>query len=45
MGVSKYRELDIPYPLEGVEPATRAQAVEAKKAILKGYWQAKQAMS
>ena len=45
MGVSKYRELDIPYPLEGVEPATRAQAVEAKKAILKGYWQAKRAMS
>ena len=39
MGVSKYRELDIPYPLEGVEPANNAQAVEAKKAILKGYWQ------
>ena len=39
MGVSKYKELDIPYPLQGVEPATNAQAVEAKKAILKGYWQ------
>ena len=43
MGVSKYQELDIPYPLEGVEPATQKQAVEAKKAILKGYWQAKRA--
>ena len=39
MGVSKYKELDIPYPLQGVEPATNVQAVEAKKAILKGYWQ------
>ena len=43
MGVSKYQELGIPYPLEGVEPATRKQAVEAKKSILKGYWQAKRA--
>ena len=39
MGVSKYKELDIPYPLQGVEPATNAQATEAKKAILRGYWQ------
>jgi pyruvate formate lyase activating enzyme len=38
MGVSKYRELDIPYPLEGVEPATQAQAKEAKKIILTAYW-------
>ena len=43
MGVSKYAELDIPYPLEGVEPATQKQAVEAKKTILKGYWQVKRA--
>ena len=38
MGVSKYRELDIPYPLEGVEPATRAQAAAAKQTILTAYW-------
>ena len=43
MGVSKYAELDMPYPLEGVEPATQKQAIEAKKIILKGYWQAKHA--
>ncbi|MBR4290645.1 MAG: pyruvate formate lyase-activating protein [Oscillospiraceae bacterium] len=34
MGVSKYRELGMPYPLEGVEPATREQAKEAKRIIL-----------
>ena len=38
MGVSKYKELDIPYPLEGVPPATQKQAVEAKKIILTAYW-------
>jgi pyruvate formate lyase activating enzyme len=38
MGVSKYRELGIPYPLEGVEPATQAQARDAKKIILAAYW-------
>jgi pyruvate formate lyase activating enzyme len=45
MGVSKYQELGIPYPLEGVEPATRKQAMDAKKIILKGYWQVKRAAS
>ena len=45
MGVSKYQELGIPYPLEGTEPATRKQAMDAKKIILKGYWQAKKAAS
>ena len=39
MGVSKYKELGIPYPLEGVEPATQSQAKEAKKRILAAYWQ------
>ena len=39
MGTMKYKELGIPYPLEGVEPATKKQAMEAKKAILKAYWQ------
>ena len=43
MGTTKYKELDIPYPLEGVPPATQKQAIEAKKQILKGYWQAKRA--
>lgn len=39
LGVSKYRELGIPYPLEGVEPATKQQAMEAKQTILKAFWQ------
>ena len=39
MGTMKYKELGIPYPLEGVEPATKKQAMEAKKTILKAYWQ------
>ena len=34
MGVSKYKELGIPYPLDGVEAATRDQAKEAKQIIL-----------
>ena len=43
MGVTKYEELDIPYPLKGVEPATHKQAKEAKQIILTAYWKAKQA--
>ena len=43
MGVSKYKELGIPYPLEGVEPATRDQTLQAKQTILKAYRKAKQA--
>ena len=39
MGVSKYREMGIPYPLEGVEPATQTQAKAAKQIILTAYWQ------
>ena len=39
MGVNKYQELGIPYPLEGVEAATTQQALEAKKMILEGYRQ------
>ena len=41
MGVSKYKELDIPYPLEGVEPATQKQAKDAKQIILTAYWKAR----
>ena len=43
MGISKYKELDLPYPLEGVEPATKQQAMEAKKIILTAYWKVKRA--
>jgi len=38
MGVTKYEQLGIPYPLKGVEPATQAQAKAAKQIILKAYW-------
>ena len=38
MGVRKYEELGLDYPLKGVEPATRQQAIEAKKTILTAYW-------
>ena len=43
MGISKYKELDLPYPLEGVEPASKQQAMEAKKIILTAYWKVKRA--
>ena len=39
MGITKYQELDIPYPLEGVEPATQEQAKKAKQIILTAAWQ------
>ena len=38
MGVTKYEQLGIPYPLEGVPPATKDQAAKAKKIILTAYW-------
>ncbi len=41
MGISKYKELDMPYPLEGVEPATKKQAMDAKQIILAAYWKVK----
>ena len=38
MGITKYEELGISYPLKGVEPATQKQAKEAKQIILAAYW-------
>lgn len=38
MGVSKYRELGIPYPLEGMEAASLSDAESAKKEILAAYF-------
>ena len=38
MGITKYEKLGIPYPLEGVEPATQKQAMTAKQIILTAYW-------
>jgi len=43
MGITKYEKLGLNYPLQGVEPATRSQAIEAKKIILAAYWKAKKA--
>lgn len=41
MGVSKYRELGIPYPLEGMEALSLPEAAKAKKEILSSYFAAK----
>ena len=38
MGVRKYEELDMDYPLKGLEPGTKQQALEAKKIILTAFW-------
>ena len=37
MGVTKYKGMGIPYPLDGVEPATKEQAAQAKQIILDAY--------
>lgn len=36
MGVAKYQQMGIPYPLEGVEPMPKAGAERARKTILSG---------
>ena len=38
MGKAKYRELGIPYPLEGVDPTSKESADKAKKHILTGIY-------
>ncbi len=38
MGEAKYRELGIPYPLEGTPATSKAKAAEAKNMILKGIY-------
>ena len=43
MGITKYENLGIPYPLDGVEPASRQLAKEAKRVILAAYWKARRA--
>ena len=41
MGVTKYRELGITYPLEGMEALSLADAAKAKKEILSSYFATK----
>ena len=44
MGVAKYEQLDMEYPLKGVPPATKEQAAKAKKTILTAYWKQRRAL-
>ena len=44
MGITKYEQLGISYPLEGVPPATKDQAARAKKIILTAYWKQRRKM-
>ena len=37
MGKTKYDEMGIPYPLDGIEPLSKSEAVKAKKFILEGF--------
>ncbi len=41
MGVAKYREMGIPYPLEGVPQSDRESAKKARSVILKSFREAK----
>ena len=44
MGVAKYRELGIAYPLEGMKALSFSEAEKAKKEILSAYYSAKKGM-
>ena len=41
MAISKYESLGIDYPLKGVSPLTKLQAIEARNLIMKGIKEAK----
>lgn len=41
MGEVKYDSLNIPYPLKGVDAATKEQAIEAREIIMKGFTNAR----
>ena len=43
MGVTKYEQLGVDYPLKGVPAATKDQAAKAKMIILAAYWRQKKA--
>ena len=45
MGVAKYKELGLDYPLKGVEPATQDQARKAKQIILTAFWKVRRQMA
>ena len=44
LGVSKYKNLGIEYPLEGVEPATQQMAIDARQTIMAAFREARLAM-
>lgn len=44
MGVTKYDQLNIPYPLKGIPAATKDQAARAKKIILTAYWKQRRSL-
>ena len=43
MGVVKYEQLGVDYPLKGVPAATKDQAAKAKMIILAAYWKQRKA--